>query len=94
MSEFLEACMMVLFGCSWPLNILKSVRSRTARGRSVGFLILIQLGYLAGILSKVLSGHVTYVVAFYILNLCMVTADLCLVLRNRRLDQRRQQTES
>ncbi|MDD6033385.1 MAG: hypothetical protein PUC47_07900 [Oscillospiraceae bacterium] len=91
MSEFLEACMMVLFGCSWPLNILKSVRSRTARGRSVGFLILIQLGYLAGILSKVLSGHVTYVVAFYILNLCMVTADLCLVLRNRRLDQQRQQ---
>ena len=91
MSEFLEACMMVLFGCSWPLNILKSVRSRTARGRSVGFLILIQLGYLAGILSKVLSEHVTYVVAFYILNLCMVTADLCLVLRNRRLDQQRQQ---
>ena len=88
MSEFLEACMMVLFGCSWPLNILKSVRSRTARGRSVGFLILIQLGYLAGILSKVLSGHVTYVVVFYILNLCMVTADLCLVLRNRRRENR------
>ena len=62
--------------------------SSTARGRSVGFLILIQLGYLAGILSKVLSGHVTYVVVFYILNLCMVTADLCLVLRNRRRENR------
>lgn len=89
MSEFLEACMMITFGCSWPLNIIKSVRSRTAKGRSIGFLILIQLGYLAGIASKLLSGHITYVVIFYVLNLAMVTTDLCLVLRNTKLDRER-----
>ena len=33
MPEFLEALMVIAFGISWPMNIVKSVRARTAKGR-------------------------------------------------------------
>ena len=87
MPEFLETCMMVLFGLSWPMNIIRSVRSRTAKGKSVLFLFFIILGYLAGIASKILAGHITYVLFFYVLNILMVSTDVILYFRNRRLDR-------
>lgn len=87
MPEFLETCMMVLFGLSWPMNIIRSVRSRTAKGKSVWFLFFIILGYLAGIASKILAGHITYVLFFYVLNILMVSTDVVLYFRNRRLDR-------
>lgn len=86
LAQFLEICMLVLFGCSWPFNILKSIRSRTAKGRSAAFMYLIMLGYICGIASKFAAGNVTYVVAFYVLDLAMVFTDCCLYWRNRRLD--------
>ena len=86
LAQFLEICRLVLFGCSWPFNILKSIRSRTAKGRSAAFMYLIMLGYICGIASKFAAGNVTYVVAFYVLDLAMVFADCCLYWRNRRLD--------
>ena len=87
MPELLETCMMILFGLSWPMNIIRSVRSRTARGKSVWFLFFIILGYLAGIAAKITAGNVTYVLFFYVLNILMVSADVCLYFRNRRLDR-------
>ncbi len=86
MSQFLEIAMLVLFGCSWPFNIAKSIRSRTAKGRSAVFMYLIMLGYICGIASKFVGGNVTYVVAFYVLDLVLVSIDCCLYWRNRRLD--------
>ena len=89
MSEFLEACMIVAFGISWPMNILKSLRTRSAKGKSFPFLCFIFGGYRCGIASKLLSGNLTYVFFFYVLNLCMVGADIFLYFRNRRLDAQR-----
>lgn len=89
MSQFLEALMVVLFGISWPLNIIKSVRSRTARGKSLPFLIFIWTGYIAGIASKLVAGNITYVFVFYMLNLIMVSIDFCLYFRNVKLDRER-----
>lgn len=86
LSEILEVLMVVSFGISWPLSILKSYRARTAKGKSLPFLLFILFGYVCGVLSKILSGNITYVVVFYVLNLIMVSADLCLYFRNRRLD--------
>ena len=40
-----EILMLVLFGCSWPFNIIKSWRSRTARGKSIGFEVIVLVGY-------------------------------------------------
>ena len=87
MPELLETCMMILFGLSWPMNIIRSVRSRTAKGKSVWFLCFIILGYLAGIAAKITAGNVTYVLFFYVLNILMVSVDITLYFRNRRLDR-------
>lgn len=88
MGELLEIAMIVLFGASWPANVIKSYKARTAKGKSLLFLILIILGYLCGIAAKVFfTGAKWYVLFFYILNTLMVTADLILYFRNRRLDK-------
>lgn len=93
MSELFEILMIVSFGASWPLNVIKSYKSRTAKGKSLIFLCLIFFGYIAGIISKLLNesymNSITskwYVLFFYVLNLIMVGIDLCLYIRNRKLD--------
>lgn len=79
--------MLVCFGISWPFNIAKSLRSRTAKGKSVAFELLIIAGYLCGLIGKFILGNLSYVVFFYIADILMVAADLVLTLRNRRLDR-------
>lgn len=81
--------MLVCFGISWPFNIAKSIRSRTAKGKSVAFELLIIAGYLCGLVGKLILGNLSYVVFFYIADILMVAADLVLTLRNRRLDRER-----
>ncbi len=90
MAQICEVLMLILFGLSWPFNIAKSWRSRTARGKSVLFEIVIILGYLCGIAGKFLGDNVTYVVAFYVVDIAMVSTDLALTLRNLRLDKQRE----
>ena len=78
--------MLCCFGASWPFNIVKSLRSRTARGKSLLFEVCVIVGYLSGLAGKLLSGNLSYVVAFYLMDILMVATDLTLTLRNRRLD--------
>lgn len=94
MAEILEITMIVSFGISWPLNVLKSYRARTTKGKSLAFLLLIFFGYIAGIASKLVNetymaqiGEKWYVLFFYVLNFIMVGADLLMYVRNRRLDK-------
>lgn len=94
MSELLEITMIVSFGISWPLNVIKSYKSRTTKGKSLSFLCLILFGYIAGITSKFVNpvymsqiAEKWYVLFFYALNFIMVGADLCLYFRNRQLDK-------
>lgn len=94
MSELLEIAMIVSFGFSWPLNVMKSYKARTTKGKSLSFLCLIFFGYIAGIASKFTNetymsqiGEKWYVLFFYVLNLIMVGTDLCLYARNRKLDK-------
>ena len=95
MAEFFEVLMIVSFGVSWPMNVIKSYRSRTTKGKSLLFLCLIFFGYIAGIVSKLINpsymasiGEKWYVLFFYVLNLIMVGIDLCLYARNYRLDKK------
>ena len=95
MAEIFEIIMVLCFGASWPMNIMRSYRARTAKGKSIAFLILISIGYVAGIISKFMNeaymadfAHKWYVLVFYCLNLCMVCIDLCLYFRNRALDRK------
>ena len=94
MAQVFEVLMLVCFGLSWPFNIMKSYRSRTARGKSVGFEVLILIGYLLGITGKFISGNVTYVVVVYVLDILMVSCDFIITLRNHRLDKIREQEEA
>ena len=91
-AEIFEIIMVVLFGASWPLNVMKSYKARTTKGKSLPFLILIFVGYIFGIASKFINPGFNfakkwYVVFFYILNLVMVGIDLLLYVRNYRLDK-------
>ena len=90
MAELFEAIMVISFGISWPASIAKSYTSRTAKGKSLFFMLMILFGYGCGIVSKILSGTITYVFVFYVLNLIMVSTDVVLYFRNRRLDKQRQ----
>ena len=77
--QILEICMMICFGFSWPNNIRTTLKNRSAKGKSLAFLLLIDAGYLCGIFGKILSCNIVwYVLAMYILNFTMVTIDLCL----------------
>lgn len=90
----LEVLMVVSFGASWPMSILKSYRSRTAKGKSLFFLCLILFGYICGVCSKLLSQTITYVTFFYVLNLVLVSIDLILYFRNRNLDRKAEQASN
>lgn len=83
--------MVICFGLSWPLSVYKSWKSRTAKGKSLFFEVFIWLGYVCGIVGKIITQNITYVFAFYILNIVMVSIDLCLHFRNVRLDRQNAQ---
>ena len=88
MKELFEAMMVVSFGISWPVSIAKSIKSRTAKGKSLIFILFILLGYGFGIVSKLAAGKITYVFVFYVINFVMVTFDVFLYIRNSRLDKK------
>ena len=95
MAEFLEILMIVSFGSSWPHNVIKSYKSRTTKGKSIAFLLLIFFGYIAGISSKLVNADYManiaakwYVLFFYVLNFIMVGTDLLMYVRNYRLDKK------
>ena len=76
MAEFLEILMIVSFGISWPMNLMKAVRSRTTKGMSLPFYCLIFFGYIAGVISKFVNpaymaqfSEKWYVLIFYFFNL-------------------------
>ena len=97
MAEILEVIMIVSFGASWPMNVIKSWKARTTKGKSLAFLCLILFGYIAGITGKFLNpsymaqiAEKWYVLFFYILNFIMVGTDLILYFRNKQLDKKRE----
>lgn len=96
MAEIFEIIMILSFGASWPLNVIKSYKARTTKGKSLPFLLLIFFGYIAGIASKFLNeaymaqfSDKWYVLFFYFLNITMVGIDLALYVRNYNLDKKR-----
>ena len=90
--QLCEIGMLVAFGCSWPFNILKSWRSRTAKGKSVAFEFIVIFGYTVGVLGKLITFSRTGVWAwsiwFYFADIAMVLIDVLLYFRNSALDRR------
>ena len=79
-------------------NISKSIRSRTAKGKSLLFELVVIFGYLVGLTGKLITynrtGVLAYSVWFYIADIIMVLIDVCLYIRNTGLDRRRDRGEA
>jgi hypothetical protein len=85
-TKFFEIGMLLCFGAAWPASIYKSYTARSAKGKSVLFLGVIALGYISGIINKLINSP-DYVMYLYLLNLIMVSTDMVLYFRNKRLDE-------
>ena len=79
-----EIIMLICFGLAWPFSIYKSYKSRDTKGKSVVFLYIVVVGYIAGIIHKLLYSR-DGVVFLYLLNSIMVSVDIVLYYRNKRL---------
>ena len=79
-----EIIMLVCFGAAWPFSIYKSYKSKSAQGKSASFLIIILIGYAAGILNKIYYNF-DNVVYLYALNMIMVALDLLIYMRNQKV---------
>jgi hypothetical protein len=93
MGSFLETFMLVCFGFSWPLNVIKAYKAKTTKGTSLPFIILIIAGYIAGISAKLINGQINYVLIAYFLNLAIVSLNILVYIRNMQYDKRRQQNK-
>lgn len=87
-AHLFEAVMLVCFGFSWPLNVRKAYKARTAKGTSLAFIILIITGYIAGITAKFIHHQYNYVLAVYFLNLLIVFTNVLVYIRNKSLDKK------
>lgn len=93
MSQALEATMLVCFGLSWPINLIKNIKSGTAKSMSLKFIVLIIFGYIAGITAKLINGQLTYILAVYILNIVVVSLNLFVYFINKHKDKIREKSE-
>ena len=91
MESIFETVMLVCFGFSWPLNVIKAYKAKTAKGTSLPFILLIIAGYIAGISAKLSTGQINYVLIAYILNLAIVSLNVVVYFRNVSLDKKRLQ---
>lgn len=95
--DIFEIVMIVCFGASWPFNIIKAYKAKSAKGTSVFFMYLICVGYLSGIIGKTLllveDGYLSYLkiiaFVFYFINLAMVISGIAIYYRNKKIDETR-----
>ena len=85
-AEIFEALMIISFGVSWPINVIKGYRSRTAKGKSILFDYLVLFGYFCGVASKIISHNFNLAFYFYFPNIIMVITDIIIYYRNKKLD--------
>lgn len=72
-----EAIMLLCFGISWPISIYKSISTQKVSGKSPLFMVIVMVGYAAGIINKYLHSN-NWIIWMYIINLFMVGIDLIL----------------
>ena len=91
--QIFEIIMLLCFGMSWPISVYKSIRSKSTKGKSVVFIIAIIIGYISGIIGKIVNHQLNYVVALYFINLIVVSIDLGLYFINAKREKDYQSTE-
>ena len=82
-----EIVMLLCFGAAWPLSVKKSYTSRSNKGKSLFFLCVVEIGYIAGIIHKIVYNP-DPVIILYIVNLTVVFTDIMMYYRNYRISLR------
>lgn len=72
-----EVLFLLCFAISWPVSIVKSLRTKVVIGKSPVFMSFIILGYIFGIIHKV-THHFDIVTWLYVFNAILVSIDLFL----------------
>ncbi len=93
MSQFFEIIMLVCFGFSWPINLVKALKSKTARGTSPIFLTLILIGYACGVISKLLANQINVVLTVYFINILFVLLNLIVFFKNKAMEKQKSQVK-
>ncbi len=88
MGSIFESIMLICFGLSWPLNVIKAYKAKTAKGTSLPFILLIITGYIAGITAKIVTDQINYVLIVYLINLAIVSLNVIVYFRNVSLDKK------
>jgi NADH:ubiquinone oxidoreductase subunit 4 (subunit M) len=89
MLSVFEVLMLVCFGASWPVAVVRAWKARTARGASLTSALLILAGYAMGIINKFVNNQTNYVLYFYFFNFSVVAIYSIILFRNLRLDHQR-----
>jgi glucan phosphoethanolaminetransferase (alkaline phosphatase superfamily) len=89
MAEILETAMLVCFGFSWPMNLIKNIKAQTAKSMSLKFILLIIFGYICGITAKIINHRFNYVLVVYLINLVIVSLNLIVYYINTKKDKAR-----
>lgn len=79
-----ECVMLLCFGISWPISVYKSYTSKSTQGKSVVFTLAILIGYIAGIIGKIVGHNISYVLIIYIFNFVVVSIDFALYFINKK----------
>ena len=93
MGAIFETIMLVCFGLSWPINVVKAYKAGTTKGTSLPFILLIITGYFAGVTAKIVNGQFNYVFIVYIINLLIVMLNVIVYFRNYHLDKKTNEKE-
>lgn len=85
-ASLFEGVMIICFGLSWPLSIARSIKSKSTKGKSLMFMCFIAFGYVCGLISKFITHTYNLAFWFYFPNIIMVTTDICLYFRNKKIE--------
>lgn len=87
LSNFFEVSMLFCFALAWPAALYKSWTSRTRKGKSLMFLIVVEIGYICGVAKVIVGDGSKYLLIPYMFNAMLIACDLLLYYRNYRLDE-------
>ena len=99
-ASYMEMLMVICFGISWPLNIIKAWRSRSTQGISIMFYSFILAGYISALTGKLFLIYFNapapwyetvhwYVLLFYMLNTLMVSSGVVIYFRNKTIERKK-----
>lgn len=69
-----ELFFFVFLACAWPVSIVRMIKNRSTKGKSLLFSGVILLGYIFGIAHKFMF-DLNIIICIYFLNMALILAD-------------------